>query len=105
MKSSTLRALAHVLVGVLAIALSSLALEAQAQLPDRAASQKEIRAIVVLLQAAIRNDQRRTIATLILFPMEIIKAPLGVHKRPFGGRFHESVSVRWCSQKNCAMQS
>ncbi len=82
MKSSTVRALAHVLVGVLAIALSSLALEAQAQLPDRAASQKEIRAIVVQLQAAIRNDQRRTIATLILFPMEIIKAPLGVTSVP-----------------------
>jgi hypothetical protein len=36
----------------------------------------------VKLQAAVRDDQRRAIATLILFPMEIIKAPLGLTRVP-----------------------
>ena len=73
---------ARILAGLFAVALSGRALEAQTPRADSASAPKQIRAIVVQLQAAIRDDQPRKIAMLILFPMEIIKAPLGVTSVP-----------------------
>lgn len=74
--------LPRILVSLLAVALSGRSSEPQARPSDQGHSPKEIRAIVIQLQAAVRNDERRTIATLIVFPLEIKKGPLGVTSVP-----------------------
>ena len=72
----------RILVSLTAVVLTVRSSEPQARPSDQGRSPKEIRTIVIRLQAAVRNDERRTIATLIVFPLEIKKGPLGVTSVP-----------------------
>ncbi|HEV8410349.1 MAG TPA: hypothetical protein VGQ30_07560 [Gemmatimonadaceae bacterium] len=82
MKMSARKVPPRILIGALALTLAGHSLAAQGPRPHPADEANAIRTIVIKLQSAIRGDQRRTIATLILFPMEIIKAPLGLTRVP-----------------------
>jgi hypothetical protein len=74
--------LARLVVCLVAITVNGRGLEPQPRLSGQQASPKTIRAIVRQLQAAVRSDERRTVATLVVFPLAIMKGPLGVTSVP-----------------------
>lgn len=73
----------RILVSFTALALGGRATVKPVRASRQGSSPNEIRAMVVRLQGAVRNNERRTVASLILFPLEIRKdPPLGVTSVP-----------------------
>ena len=73
---------ARFLVCLMAVAIAGRSSKTQMRPFDQGGSPKAIRAIVTRLQATVRNDERRTVATLVVFPLAIKKGQLGVTSVP-----------------------
>jgi hypothetical protein len=70
--------LSRLLVFLMAFAVAGRSSKTQVRPSDQGGSPKAIRAIVTQLQVAVRNDERRTVATLVMFPLAIKNGQLGV---------------------------
>ncbi len=70
------------LVCFIAVVFCARSAESQSGASAQADSPKAVRTIVTKLQAAVRNNEWRVVATLIVFPLEIKKPPLGVTSVP-----------------------
>ncbi len=72
----------RILTCFLGAVIYSQGVKSQPRTSEQDASPKDIRAIVIQLQSAVRDDSRRKVATLVAFPLAIKKGPLGVTSVP-----------------------